>query len=175
MDENERKEIECQVDTYKEGPFNIAIMDKIWIETKDLIRKAKQLFSGARLSVKRSMGKSGGVKSKDIPKSVKTLNLQKGERVRVKSEEEIKKTLDDEGKLQGCAFTKYMWPACGQEMVVFKRVDTFLNETNNKIQKISDTVLLENSFCTGERRFGEVCDRSCFIFWKEAWLERIPE
>ena len=164
MSQND-EDLGCQVDTHKEEP-NRSISETIAVEAKDILRKGKQTLSDILKS------KQDLTQKPILPKEVTTLNLQPGERVRIKSVEEIKKTLFD-GKLQGCAFTKYMWPSCGKEAVVFKRVNTFLNETNNKVQKISDTVLLENSFCTGERRFGEVCDRACFIFWKEAWLERI--
>ncbi len=166
-------EIVCQVDEQKmELPVKTTAA-MIWLEIKDLIRKAKESYSNVRRFMKEKEQEASP--SVRLPKEVSTLGLQVGERVMVKSAEAIRETLDDEGKLQGCAFTKEMWPYCGQEVVIFKRVDTFLNETNNKIQKISNTVLLENAYCGGERSFGEVCDRACFLFWKEAWLKRLPE
>jgi len=168
-----KEEIDCQVDEQKTEPLAQNITEVIWLEVKDLIRKAKESYGNIRKFTKEE--KQREKTSVPLPKEVTTLNLQAGECVQVKSAEEIKETLDGDGKLQGCAFTKEMWPYCGQEVVVFKRVDTFLNETNNKVQKISNTVLLENAYCSGQRSFGEVCDRACFLFWKEAWLKRLPD
>ncbi len=166
------EEIVCQVDEQKmELPVKTTA-EMIWLEVKDLARKAKESYGNIRKFMKEK--ESVSQEKTTLPKEVTTLGLQVGERVQVKSEDEIRQTLDDDGKLQGCAFTKEMWPYCGKEVVVFKRVDTFLNETNNKIQKISNTVLIENAYCGGERSFGEVCDRACFLFWKEAWLKRVP-
>jgi hypothetical protein len=33
-------------------------------------------------------------------------------------------------------------------------------------------VILENVFCQGTKDFG-ACDRTCFFFWREEWLEKI--
>ncbi len=167
------EEIVCQVDEQKTEPLARNVTEIIWLELKDLIRKAKESYGNIRKFVKEE--KDREKTSTLVSKEIAILSLQVGERVQVKSAEEIKETLDEDEKLQGCAFTKEMWPYCGQEVVVFKRVDTFLNETNNKVQKISNTVLLENAYCGGERSFGEVCDRACFLFWKEAWLKRIAD
>ena len=166
-------DIVCQVDEQKMELPARNTAEMVWLEVKDLIRKTKESLGNIRQFMKEKDQKMSP--SVRLPKEVSTLNLQVGERVMVKSAEEIQQTLDNEGKLQGCAFTKEMWPYCDQEVVIFKRVDTFLNETNNKIQKISNTVLIENAYCGGERSFGEVCDRACFLFWKEAWLKRLPE
>jgi len=45
-------------------------------------------------------------------------------------------------------------------------------ETTGELRKIrTPTVLLEGVFCDG-RAHGN-CDRSCFCFWREAWLKRV--
>ncbi len=161
----------CQVEIEKTRPLKRSIAEYVWLQIKDYLRRSKRSASRLNKTYKRHV-----LKKIDTPihlsDDITVLNLQKGETVLVKTVEEIKAILDEDGKYQGCSFTREMWPYCGKEMVVFKRVDMFLNETNNKIQKISNTVLLENTFCSGKRRFGEVCDRSCFLFWKEAWLKR---
>lgn len=165
------KEIFCQIDEQKAEPVTRRASEIIWIQTKDTLRKIKQNISKLRAVMGRLIGKSEVPVV--IPKNEKSLNLKEGDRVQVKSAMEIEKTLDQNGKFQGCAFTKEMLPFCEQEMIVFKTVNMFLNETNNKIQRISNTVLLENAYCTGQRSFGEACDRSCFLFWKEVWLKKI--
>lgn len=97
--------------------------------------------------------------------------LQRGERVRVRSREEIRRTLDDWNMLRGCAFMNEMWSYCGTEQVVFKQVVRFLDERDYKVKRIQHTYQLENVLCSGSD-FGP-CDRSCFFFWRDEWLERI--
>lgn len=94
-----------------------------------------------------------------------------GERVRVKSADEIRRTLDDWNMLNGCGFMPEQWEYCGTEQTVFKHVQRFLDERDYKVKRVRKTYLLENVFCSG-RDFGP-CDRSCFFFWREEWLERI--
>jgi hypothetical protein len=35
----------------------------------------------------------------------------------------------------------------------------------------SPTVFLEGVYCDGKRH--NDCDRSCLLFWREAWLKRV--
>lgn len=46
-------------------------------------------------------------------------------------------------------------------------------ETNGELRKMKNTVLLEGAMCDGKAFSG--CDRSCFHFWREVWLRRVPE
>jgi hypothetical protein len=90
--------------------------------------------------------------------------------VRVKSEREILETLDSCGKSSGLAWIPCMGKYCGQECRVYKRVEKIILESTGEIRKAKNTVLLEGVICDG--LYG--CDRSCFPFWREVWLERIP-
>jgi hypothetical protein len=41
--------------------------------------------------------------------------------------------------------------------------------------KLRDVVILDGVYCESEGSSNEAwagCDRTCFLFWKEAWLER---
>ncbi len=98
------------------------------------------------------------------------LNLQPGERVRVKSESEILAMLDSCGKSKGLAWIPCMSQYCGKEYRVYKRVEKIILESTGEIRKARNTVLLEGVICDG--LYG--CDRSCFPFWREVWLERVP-
>jgi hypothetical protein len=102
--------------------------------------------------------------------STQALNLQPGEWVRVKSESEILATLDSCGKSSGLAWISCMSRYCGQKRRVFKRVEKIILESTGEIRKAKNTVLLEGVICEG--LYG--CDRSCFPFWREVWLERMP-
>jgi hypothetical protein len=107
-----------------------------------------------------------------------SLNLAAGDRVRVKSHEEIMATLNAEGRFQGLSYTPAMKKHCGGTYAVFKRVDLVFDERRWKLSKIRNVVLLEGVYCDGAGGPGKEwdgCDRSCFIWWKEGWLERAPQ
>jgi hypothetical protein len=100
------------------------------------------------------------------------LGLQPGDLVEVKSEEEIRRTLDATGKNRGLGFMPEMWEYCGQRGKVFKRVEKVcLEHAPRTVRSMKNTVILEGAFCKGS---GIGCDRACFYFWREIWLRRIP-
>ena len=99
------------------------------------------------------------------------LNLRAGERVRVKSHQEVLATLDQEGMLDRLPFMPEMFQYCGCEFRVFKQAD----KTCDTIEKsggrrMVHAVHLEGSRCDGSAHGG--CGAQCLMFWKEAWLER---
>ena len=100
------------------------------------------------------------------------LNLQPGDLVRVRSKEEILATLDRWNQLRGCSFMPEMSPFCGTTKTVFKPVHRFVDERDRQVKKAKGIVLLEDTICQGTDEFGP-CDRSCFFFWREEWLEKI--
>jgi hypothetical protein len=99
-----------------------------------------------------------------------TLGLQPGDWVEVKSEAEIRATLDARGKNRGLLFTDEMISSAGKRFRVHKRVESIFLEESKQRRTIKNTVLLEHSYCQG-KMFN--CDRSCFLFWKEIWLRKI--
>ena len=94
--------------------------------------------------------------------------------VRVRSRDEIQATLDRWNRLKGCTFMEEMWPYCGTIQRVYKRVEKFLDERDYLIKRCKGIVLLEGIMCEGTKNFGQ-CDRSCFYFWKEEWLEKLHD
>jgi len=110
--------------------------------------------------------------------SVKALipenSLKEGDKVRVRIKEEIINTLDPFGELKGCSFLPDMFQYCGTEQHVFKTMQYFLDERDYKRKKTRGLILLENIFCNGTPVFGP-CDRSCFLFWREEWLEKVEK
>ena len=112
---------------------------------------------------------------KDQPSAkpiVKTERLQPGDIVRIRSKNEIRATLNPWNSLKGCIIMEEMWPYCGTTKRVFKRVDRFLDERDYLVKKCYNLVILEGVFCNGTVDFG-ICDRTCFFFWREEWLEKI--
>jgi hypothetical protein len=101
-----------------------------------------------------------------------TTGLQAGDMVRVRSKEEIQATLNHWRQLKGCTFMTEMWPYCGTTHRVLKPMKRFVDERDLRVKKSTGIVLLEGVMCQGTAEFGP-CDRSCFLFWREEWLEKI--
>lgn len=100
-------------------------------------------------------------------------SLSVGDWVRVRSEEEIRATLDRWHELQGCAFLEYMWQYCGSTQQVLQVMERFLDERDYKVKKVKGVVLLKDVICHGTPVFGR-CDRCCHLFWRVEWLEKLP-
>ena len=93
-----------------------------------------------------------------------------GDRVEVKSREEILATLDHEGALDKLPFMPEMLRYCGERLTVVasahKTCDT-VNKTGGR--RMHDAVHLEGLRCDGSAHGG--CQARCLFFWKEAWLK----
>jgi hypothetical protein len=99
------------------------------------------------------------------------LGLQPGELVEVKPLDEILATLDGQRRHKGLLWMTGMAQYCGNQYRVYRRVERITLESNGEQRTMKNTVLLEGVMCDG-REFGG-CDRSCFHFWREAWLRRV--
>ena len=111
------------------------------------------------------------------PTPSSALNLRPGELVRVRSQEEILRTLNAENKNRGLMFDAEMVPFCGKTYRVRDRVSKIINEQNGKMQEMkTPCIILESVFC--QSRYSECrlfCPRSIYSYWREIWLERVPE
>jgi hypothetical protein len=117
-------------------------------------------------------GQETSAAAAEVPRS--TPGLQPGDLVRVRSREQIDAMLDARDRLKGLRFMPEMAPYCGTRQRVFKRLDRFFDEAKLTVKNTSGVVLLEGLFCQGVEKVGR-CDRSCFFFWREEWLERIED
>ena len=107
-----------------------------------------------------------------VDEHAQRLRLQAGEVVEVKSEAEIRLTLDANGKHRNLGFMPEMWEYCGRQLRVLKRVEKICLENEPRtVRRLENTVILEGAFCKGS---GIGCDRACFYFWRECWLKRAP-
>ncbi len=111
------------------------------------------------------------------PTPTHKLDLKPGDLVRIKSFEEILKTVDTANRNRGLYFDAEMVPYCGGTYRVRTRVERMLNEKTGKMMKIkNDCIILENVFCRAcysEKRY--FCPRAIYSYWREIWLERVPE
>ncbi len=102
------------------------------------------------------------------------LGLRRGDRVRVRSYDEILATLDDRGELDDLPFMPEMLRYCGQVATVAARAhktcDT-IEQTGGRSMR--DAVHLDDLRCDGSGH-GD-CQARCLMFWKESWLERVAD
>jgi len=99
------------------------------------------------------------------------LNLQPGDIVRVKSKQEIAKTLS-KSRNRGLWFDVEMHRFCGGEFRVAKRVETIVDEASGRMLTMKHPCLvLEGVSATGEYR--GLYPQNELIYWREVWLERL--
>ena len=103
------------------------------------------------------------------------LGLQPGEWVRVRSREEIGRTLNDRAAHRGLLFTHEMAQYCGQTFRVRSRVDRLINESTGELMQMKhECIALEDVVCTGHYTSGAwFCAREHLPLWREDWLERV--
>jgi hypothetical protein len=109
---------------------------------------------------------------------ISSLNLQPGELVRIKRYEEILKTIGSRfNKNHGLFFDAELVPYCGHIYRVRTRIDRFIDERTGKMVSLKmPAVILEGVWCKSrysDCRMG--CPRSIYSWWREVWLERVPE
>jgi hypothetical protein len=101
------------------------------------------------------------------------MKLRSGDWVEVRSKEEILRTLDKKGQLDGMPFMTQMFQYCGQRFRVYKRAHKTCDTVNvTGSRRIVNAVHLELR-CDGEGYGG--CQAGCLIFWKTAWLKIVGE
>jgi hypothetical protein len=101
------------------------------------------------------------------------LDLQPGEWVRVKSVEEISRTLDPKNLNRGLTFDREMLRYCGRTARVLRRVDHIIDESSGRMLTMkTPCIVLADVVCTAE--YHRNCPRGIYPYWREVWLERVP-
>lgn len=98
--------------------------------------------------------------------------FEAGETIRVRSREEIEKTLSPERERHGCLFMDEMGSYCGTVQRIFKPVLRYLDGNDYKVRQCQGIYLLKDVRCRGSQ-LPEGCDCCCLFFWREEWLEKI--
>lgn len=161
------------IDTAEHLPFK----NQVRLALRRLLRLSfRQRVKRTLLNIKSWRGKHNLRTdiSTNLPISLDPLYLLAGEYVRVRPREEIQATLNPWNDLKGMAFISEMWQYCGTTQRVFKRVERFVDERDYRVKKVRGVVILEGVNCVGTSFYGK-CDRTCFFFWREEWLERLQE
>jgi hypothetical protein len=105
----------------------------------------------------------------------RTTKLKVGDWVEVRTKDEILKTLDANGQLDGMSFMPEMFAHCGARYRVFKRAHKtcdYVTPYPYRTRRLDRTVHLETR-CGGEEHGG--CQAGCLLYWKEAWLKPVAD
>jgi hypothetical protein len=102
--------------------------------------------------------------------------LRAGDWVEVRAPEEIARTLDESGALDGLPFMPEMIAFCGRRFQVLRRAEKTCVEYPDLSYHMreflnNDVVVLDVDRCTGQDHDG--CGRACHLFWKSAWLRPV--
>jgi hypothetical protein len=168
---------DCQLIALYNASLELNIIDKIWLIYIRLraafLRRLKKVGS----LLKRKFFDKTDSESDQVALPKDTSNkstLQAGDMVQILTYDEIKKNLNKDNKTQGLYFMTPMKKYCGKTSKVLKRVNCMFDEQSWGMIKIKNVVILEEVICDGKDMAPkEGCARSCFWFWKEAWLRKI--
>src|SRR5580698_5184957 len=104
-------------------------------------------------------------------KAKNSARLKVGDWVEVCSKEEILRTLDTSGQLEGMPFMPEMFAFCGRRFQVYKSAhktcDTVFPVRGRRVEH----AIHLDTRCDGSAHGG--CQAGCMIFWKEAWLKPV--
>lgn len=114
----------------------------------------------------------GFLKGAEGPTPTGQIGLQIGELVRIKSKEEIMKTLNTDLLNRGLGFDAEMARWCGKTARVLRRIDTIVDENTGKMLHMKNPcIVLDGVVCEGV--FNANCPRAITAYWREIWLERV--
>jgi hypothetical protein len=100
------------------------------------------------------------------------LDLQPGELVRIKSREEISRTIDAGRLNRGMGIEEEMAWHCGRTARVARRVDRCIDDKTGRLLSMKNPcIVLDGIVCEGV--YNRNCPRGFLPFWREIWLERV--
>jgi hypothetical protein len=99
------------------------------------------------------------------------MTFKAGDWVEVRSKEEVLRSLDKHGRLDGLPFMPQMFQYCGRKFKVYKRAHKTCDTAYPvRGRRLADGIHLDLR-CDGKAYGG--CQAACLIFWKEAWLKPV--
>jgi hypothetical protein len=106
-----------------------------------------------------------------------TLNLQRGELVRIKPHLEILKTVDGENRNRGMFWDAELVPYCGGTYRVLRQVSKLIEERGGKMLNMKTPCIVLDSV-TCQARYSQhrmFCPKAMYPYWREIWLERVAD
>ncbi|MCC7086555.1 MAG: hypothetical protein IT427_16275 [Pirellulales bacterium] len=95
-------------------------------------------------------------------------HFRRGKWVQIRSEAEIRATLDADGNLEGLPFMPEQIKYCGRKFRIYRRADRVYLDHHHFVVRLKNTVLLDDLRCDGSAHGG--CQMKCTMFWKHDWL-----
>ena len=100
------------------------------------------------------------------------LNLQPGEMVEIRTIDEMRRTLDSNGRNRGLVCDIEFKKFSGKRYRVLSRMDRMICESTGEMRQVQGTVFLDGHLCLCARVFGG-CPRQEYCYWREVWLRRV--
>lgn len=163
----------CQIMALRCLIKDLTWMGVLWQRTRKLRCTLSRRKEYLRHWVAEATGQKADGTGRSVPRYT-AKPLKSGDFVRVRTQREIRQTLNRWNQLRGCTFMNEMWKYCNTTQKVLRRVEKILDENDYLVKSCSGIVLLEGLMCEGTRGFGR-CDRCCHFFWREEWLEKLEE
>ena len=101
------------------------------------------------------------------------LDLKAGDWVEVKSTDEIRTTLDSDGRNHGLSFEPDMVDFANRRFQVEFPIQKIILEQTGQMIPLANTVALKGVACEG--LCTKNCPRNNTLYWREIWLKRIEE
>lgn len=99
-------------------------------------------------------------------------DLQPGDVVRVKSVDEILRTVNTGLLNRGLSFDQEMVKYCGREARVLRRITKIVDDKTGKMLEMKNPcIVLDNVICSGD--YNASCPRAIYPYWREIWLEKV--
>ncbi len=173
--------LECQIPCLRKlspfpgkmPPASLPKRFKMWIR-RHLNPGRERAFKKATNNYLNQFYTTLGMTNKCAPKekNIPSKDLKPGDWVRIRPLHEIQGTVNHWNQVKGCAFMPVMAKYCGVTARVFNVMRRFVDECDLLVKASNGIILLEGITCEGTEDLGR-CDRNCFHFWREEWLERI--
>jgi len=99
------------------------------------------------------------------------MSMRAGDWVEVRSKDEILRTLDKGGCMEGLPFSPQMFSYCGQRFRVYKSAHKTCDTVSGSGGRHLEGGIHLDLRCDGKAYGG--CQAGCLLFWKEAWLKPV--
>jgi hypothetical protein len=150
--------------SYRRTPFGYRLLKSLWERTH-------------RWLTGREIPEFQGAIRRGIPTPNRRLDLKPGDLVRIKSKEEIIKTIDWQGRNRGLYYDIEMSRYCGSVVKVRSVVTKIIDELTGEMRHMKEPcIMLEGVVCNSEYSDNRLmCPRSFPSYWREIWLERVED
>jgi hypothetical protein len=171
----------CQSSQIAKASYPLGIWGNIASYFKDLwfgnmgpVRLARLAWIFVNLKLRGHYGAYRDLRG-DHPKTPPfvPLELSPGDVVEVRGAEEIRQTLDANGRHRGLPFTYDLLEFSGKRYKVKRRIEKVIDESTGQMRQPKNAVILDGVRCTGNLRRG--CARCTYLLWREAWLKKVEE